>query len=76
MNFFSKLVNGLGFNKSDDTNSEPDNGTQSIQNPDENYAYASSVRGQGYMLYKGRAIEKILELTGLAGAYIWKPRTR
>ena len=43
---------------------------------DDNYAYVSGGRGQGYMLYKGKAVEEILEHTGLAARYTWKPRTR
>jgi hypothetical protein len=43
---------------------------------DDNYAYVSGGRGQGYMLYKGKAIEEILELTGLKDGYTWKPRTQ
>lgn len=40
---------------------------------DDNYAYVSGGRGQGFMLYKGKAIEEILTLTGLDKAYTWQP---
>jgi hypothetical protein len=40
---------------------------------DDNYAYISSGHGQAITLYREKAVENLLEQTGLAGTYTRQP---